>query len=121
MQRLSAWIDWRAEALKLSGAQLHAVRLCLEEAVMNVIMHGMVPGPDPGIVVRLDRTVDGLFAEIEDRGPAFDPLAIAPSTRPRNLEEAEPGGFGLTLIRHYARTAAHERIDGANLLRMTFG
>jgi anti-sigma regulatory factor (Ser/Thr protein kinase) len=56
MQRLSDWIDRRVVALGLTHAGAYAVRLCVEEAVLNIITHNHPPA-DPAVSIRvwLDR------------------------------------------------------------------
>ena len=117
MQRFSAWLDIRFEALALTGDRAYAVRLCLEEAVSNVIMHG---DGDSSIHVTLGRVEDGLVACVEDGGPAFDPVSAAPLPLPASMEAAAEGGFGLKLIRRYASSMTYRREAGVNRLELGF-
>lgn len=117
MQRLSDWLDLRFEALGLSGKAAYAVRLCLEEAVLNVIVHGAGAS---GIAVALEQSEYGVVARVEDDGPAFDPLAFAPRPNPRSVDEAAGGGFGIKLIRQHATSLTYGREDGVNRLVLHF-
>ncbi|HET8997101.1 MAG TPA: hypothetical protein VFN42_10590, partial [Acetobacteraceae bacterium] len=40
LAQLGTWVDQVTAALRLADAQEYALRLCLEEAVANVVMHG---------------------------------------------------------------------------------
>jgi anti-sigma regulatory factor (Ser/Thr protein kinase) len=121
MGRLSAWLDGRIAALGLGQAPAYAVRLCLEEAVLNVVTHGtLAPGVDGNVRVWLDRKAEGVAAWIEDRGPAFDPLAVADAPAPGNLAEAPLGGLGIRLIRQFASHVAYQREAGMNRLMLQF-
>jgi len=79
--------------------ELFAMRLALEEAVVNGIRHGN--GGDPGKTVRVRYQVNPkhALAEVEDQGPGFDPSAVPDPLAPENLES--PSGRGIFLIRHY--------------------
>jgi serine/threonine-protein kinase RsbW len=117
MQRFSDWLNARLEALALAGEAAYAVRLCLEEAISNVIMHA---AGSSAIHVTLDRKEDGLIASVEDNGPAFDPVSATPLPSPGSIEAASNGGFGLRLIRGYAQSMDYQRTDGTNRLELRF-
>ena len=94
--------------------------LLFEEIVMNVSMHGFA---DPtGQVVAVTATVAGGAVELvfEDRGREFDPVSAQPKDRPASIEDAEPGGLGLVLLKSMASEVAYERLPGGvNCLRLT--
>jgi anti-sigma regulatory factor (Ser/Thr protein kinase) len=57
-----------------------------------------------------------LRAEVEDEGPAFNPLEMAlPDTR-QPLEERSVGGLGIYLVRTLMDEVAYRRQNGSNLL-----
>jgi anti-sigma regulatory factor (Ser/Thr protein kinase) len=121
MERLANWIDRRVEALALSPAAANAVRLCLEEAVINVITHNDPPAdPAASIQVCLDRCDGRLTVRIEDRCAPFDPLAAPERAQPEGLEDAPIGGLGIKLMRSFASTLEYRREDGANRLLLRF-
>ena len=49
--------------------------------------------------------VQGVWLEVEDEGPGFDPRAVPDPREPENLER--PGGRGLLLMRRYLTRVAH--------------
>ena len=51
----------------------YAVRMCVEETVVNLIDHTPAPGDAPDITVDLTWRDGVMVAVIEDRGPPFDP------------------------------------------------
>jgi serine/threonine-protein kinase RsbW len=79
--------------------ELFAMRLALEEAVVNGIRHGN--GDDPGKTVRVRYQVSAkqALAEVEDQGPGFNPEHVPDPLAPENLDS--PSGRGIFLIRHY--------------------
>jgi serine/threonine-protein kinase RsbW len=121
MQRLSDWIDGRVAALALSDDGAHAVRLCLEEAVLNIIAHNPAPA-DPAAVIRvsLDRSDGRVAVRVEDRCAPFDPLAVPAQAQPANLADAPIGGMGIPLMRHFASAMEYRRDGGANRLVLLF-
>jgi anti-sigma regulatory factor (Ser/Thr protein kinase) len=118
--RLYPWLDGEAAARKVPAPIVQKMHVALEEAVMNVAMHAY--GPDVGgeITVRLLASPDAAALVVEDAGPAFDPTAAEPRARAASLEEAEPGGLGLTLLRHYCSDIGYERTEDRNRLTLRF-
>jgi serine/threonine-protein kinase RsbW len=93
-----------------------AIRLALEEAVVNGFRHGN--RNDPTKVVFFRSRIDDKAAafEIEDQGPGFDPKAIPDPTDQFNIEM--PSGRGVMLIKAYMTDA--EYVPPGNKLRMTY-
>ena len=120
VRRVGAWVDELAVLLTLSGEAEYALRLCLEEAMTNVVNHAK---PEPGVdkdVVSLQMLADGtrLKVSIEDRCGSFNPLAT-PVPEPNDpLPEGE-GGLGITLLRRHADEVAWERDGKTNRLTIT--
>lgn len=118
--RLHAWLDgWLARASIPDGAA-HALRLCLEEAVMNVILHGYGPGRPGTLEVALRREGNEAVATVSDGAMVFDPTAPRPEPVRGGLHDGPLGGRGLGLIRRYASHASYERRDGRNVLTLRF-
>ncbi len=126
LEQLGDWVDTVAAAYGLGKEADYALRLCVEEAAANVVMHGAA-GPETeadgvGLVaLRVEPAQDTLRVTVEDRCGAFDPLHVPPPATPSNLEEARVGGLGIHLMRQYARTLDYARVDGVNRLTLTIG
>lgn len=114
------WVDTLAAEIPLSDDTAFAVRLCLEEAVANIVEHGF----DARVASEIDLTVEcdraGLRFEIVDEGWPFDPLAAPPPTAVERLEDAPEGGRGIALMRAFADHLGYERRAGRNHLRLGF-
>lgn len=115
--RLASWVDELAILLNLSQRTEYSLRLCLEEAVTNIVLRALpVPGVDGGqVALRLVSEPDRLTVAIQDRCAAFDPLSQPP-------ERASPtgeGGLGIDLMRQHARDVAWSRVGSANRLVLT--
>jgi anti-sigma regulatory factor (Ser/Thr protein kinase) len=125
LAQLGGWVDQVTAALGLDQTAEYALRLCLEEAAANVVMHGEADADANGeagfIVVRADPTPDALHVIVEDRCGAFDPLHVPAPKLPGSPEEAQVGGLGIHLMRQYARALSYERDGDVNRLTMTIG
>jgi len=77
-----------------------AVRLALEEALLNAFVHGHRSLPDSTPVrVCYDARPDELTITVEDQGHGFDPDDVPDPTTDDNLER--PTGRGVLLMRAY--------------------
>ena len=76
-----------------------AIKLALEEGLINAIKHGN--GMDPRKTIQLDFDVDDERAcfTITDQGHGFDPAAVPDPTADENLEK--PCGRGIMLMNAY--------------------
>lgn len=98
-QRIQSDIVELAQACEFSEPELFAIRLAVEEALVNAIKHGN--GSDPSKKVRIEYEIgpERVRIRIEDEGPGFDPKDVPDPTDPEFLER--PSGRGLMLMRHY--------------------
>lgn len=98
-QRIQSDILALAQTCEFSEPELFAIRLAIEEALVNAIKHGN--GSDPSKKVRIEYEInpEQVRIRIEDEGPGFDPDAVPDPTDPEFLER--PCGRGLMLMRHY--------------------
>jgi serine/threonine-protein kinase RsbW len=85
--------------LRYGQADLFAIKLALEEGLINAIKHGN--RYDPAKSVRITYDIDERHAEITiaDEGAGFRADAVPDPTADENLER--PCGRGLMLIRAY--------------------
>jgi serine/threonine-protein kinase RsbW len=98
-------------------ASKFAVRLALEEALVNAFQHGHRGLPETE-TVDLEYSVSPteVTIAVTDRGPGFDPGAVPDPTSEGNLEL--PSGRGLMLMRAFMTTVEHDM--GGKRLRMTY-
>jgi len=120
MARLSQWLDEQELALAMPHRMAHAVRMCLEEAVVNLIDHTPATSAGPDISVDLGWQGDRMVAVIEDSGPPFDLRQAPLPARPKSLEDAIPGGLGILLIRSFASEINYTSESGHNQLILRF-
>jgi anti-sigma regulatory factor (Ser/Thr protein kinase) len=117
---MTSWIEERAAALGVSPQTAHAVQLCMEEAVTNVISYAFDPGSVHEIRIRLWRDGETVFAEITDDGRQFDPLAYEVAPTANDLASAAIGGLGIKLMRGYTGSMTYQRSGETNRLLMSF-
>jgi anti-sigma regulatory factor (Ser/Thr protein kinase) len=106
---LAAWLAPRA----VPADTAFAMRLCLEEAMANIAMHG---NPDGEVVIGASLAEESgrLVLSIRDDGHAFDP-ASAELPQGRDI-----GGNGLLLLRRYCGDIGYRRAEGGNELTLRF-
>lgn len=78
---------------------IFAIKLSLEEALVNAIKHGNQLDPDKQVVVSFQVTCERFDIRIVDEGPGFNPEEVPDPTDPANIER--PCGRGLLLIRGF--------------------
>lgn len=105
----------RRPSLARQRRTIYAVELVLEEWLSNAFRHG--GATQVGLQVSVDAEGD-VRLRFEHEGPAFDPTALEPAPRPRDLDTAEPGGLGLLLIRQYASGWRYSREGARNLMEI---
>ena len=92
-----------------------AVRLALDEAVVNGIQHGHGFDPAKQVEVRYQVAPQRVLVEVEDQGPGFDPQRVPDPLAPENLEQ--PGGRGVFLMRHYMTAVEYNATGNRVTLR----
>jgi serine/threonine-protein kinase RsbW len=94
--------DLIEEALQASSYTEHdifAIKLALEEALVNAIKHGNQMDPDKRVFVVYRVTAERFDIRITDEGAGFNPADVPDPTDPANLER--PCGRGLLLMRGF--------------------
>jgi anti-sigma regulatory factor (Ser/Thr protein kinase) len=99
---------------------IYKAELVYDELVTNVMKYAHGPGAasrpiDVGVSVEPAEIV----MTVEDDGPPFNPLEVAEPERPKSLEEASPGGLGISMVRMVAAKMEYERRGERNRIRVT--
>lgn len=119
--RLNRWFDALVREAGLAPEIAGDLKLCLDEAVANVVGYGFPDGRVPEIEVGVTLHDAGGAIEIVDNGIAFDPLSMPQAPPLSGFDDDRIGGFGITLIRSTASRVAYDRRDGRNRLRIECG
>ena len=117
--RLNAWIETCLGAEEVGEDIAFKLTLSVEEAVMNVIDHAFVGRPPPHVIrLQLDISTERVVAEVIDNGHAFDPTTAPDPDVALPLEEREPGGLGVHLMRNMMDRLSYRYDGGNNILRL---
>jgi anti-sigma regulatory factor (Ser/Thr protein kinase) len=120
LARLYPWLDDAAKRLALAPKLLERMQVALEEAVMNVAMHGYKDDAGGEIIVRLRIEAETAIFQVEDHGPPFDPVAAPQTADPISRAENDVGGLGLKLLRHFCKDISYAREMDSNRLTLRF-
>lgn len=118
--QLPVFLDHVRQTTQITGlaeAQGTRLELAVEEALVNVFNYAYARQPNPGAVTcRVGVEADGLTVEIVDEGPPFDPLARPDPDTALTLEQRQPGGLGIFMIRQLTDEVSYRREEGQNVL-----
>jgi serine/threonine-protein kinase RsbW len=102
------------QAMRFSENDVFAIRLALEEAMINAIKHGNKLDPSKTVTIDAVIAPDEVDITIQDQGRGFSKADIPDPTLEENLEKNS--GRGIMLIEAYMSSA--EWTDGGRRLRM---
>jgi len=98
-----------------SEKEIFAIRLAVEEALVNAIKHGNRHDRSKTVRVRYGVCAERFEIVVEDDGPGFDPEEVPDPTAPENLERC--CGRGLMLMKHYMCEVTFNRCGNSVRLR----
>lgn len=120
IRRASAWLETAGRECKVPAEHILRLDLCLNEALANVIGYGGLDALSSPIRLSLSAQggIDSGVATltVTDAGVPFDPLAYQPKPMPMSLDEVEPGGLGILMMRDAADVVAYRYSEGCNQL-----
>jgi len=99
-------IEQGLQANRFGDSDVFAVKLAVEEALVNAIKHGnqLDPGKHFHVAYNID---DVLFnITISDEGPGFNPEEVPDPREECNLDR--PCGRGVFIIRHFMTTVEYQ-------------
>ena len=76
-----------------------AVRLALDEALVNAVRHGNQSDPEKTVLIECSIDEERILVQIEDQGPGFVPDMLPDPTAEENI--GRPNGRGVMLMRAY--------------------
>jgi serine/threonine-protein kinase RsbW len=102
VRRIQDDIEAMLSANAFGESDLFAVKLAVEEALVNAIKHGNQMDPDKMVRVRYWVKDEQFQIHISDQGPGFNPAELPDPTDDWNLEK--PCGRGVLLIKSFMTT-----------------
>jgi serine/threonine-protein kinase RsbW len=117
--RLTDWVEASCDTDGVGDEIRFKMTLALEEAVTNVIGNAFDGAPPPHLItVRLDIAAKSVVAHVIDNGRPFDPTASPDPDLSLPLDEREPGGLGIHLMRGLMDRLQYRRDGGNNVLQL---
>lgn len=119
--RAVQWLESIADREGWPPKSAFALTLCLDEALTNVVSYAFDPPPEASPAVALSCRRDGtrIHLDLRDNGRPYDPTSAQSPPLAASLDEANIGGHGVRLMRHYLQDLAYRRENGWNCLTMT--
>lgn len=96
---VQAEIEDALQANRFGDSDVFAIKLAVEEALVNAIKHGNQMEPDKTVRVAYTVTDEQFSIRIEDEGAGFSPAEVPDPTAEENIER--PCGRGLLIIRNF--------------------
>ena len=94
-----------------SAADIHAVHLAVEEAMVNAVKHGNGLEPEKKVHVVCQVSNERVRVEIKDEGPGFDPNQVPDPTEDVNC--GLPCGRGVMLMRNFMSMVEYNQAGNA--------
>jgi serine/threonine-protein kinase RsbW len=98
-RRVQERIEEALAASAYSEHDIFAIKLALEEALVNAIKHGNQMDADKRVYIVFHVTTERFDIRITDEGEGFNPDDVPDPTDPKNIER--PCGRGLLLMRGF--------------------
>jgi serine/threonine-protein kinase RsbW len=98
-RRLQDEIEAGLQANRYGDRDLFAIKLAVEEALVNAMKHGNQLDPAKRVRVVYSITADRFEIRIEDEGPGFNPTEVPDPTLPENWERT--CGRGVHIIKSF--------------------
>jgi len=107
-------LEEKWQAREIDAKTIFALRLCLEEAITNAVLHGNQN--NPGAIVTIDCVMLDKAVEItvSDEGKGFDYTLVADPTLEQNISKAR--GRGLFIIKNFMDSV--EFADNGKTIRL---
>jgi serine/threonine-protein kinase RsbW len=107
-----------ARANGVPEKSIFGLALALEECGSNIVNHALQRDPRQKFQVLIENTAGSFLIELRDRGPEFDPTAVAERT-PDAADNDILGGWGIQLVRRHVDQIRYQREGDENVLRLT--
>lgn len=94
------------------------IDLIIEELIVNIVNYGIKDLKTNFITVCTNIEDETLFIGITDNGLAFNPLEKKDPNIFMALEDRQPGGLGIYLVKQFVKDITYERKEHKNLIRL---
>ena len=120
LEKIGNYVGKAAEDAGFDEFGIYAVQLAVDEACTNIIEHAY-GGEGKGLInITIENSLEGIKILIRDHGKSFDPEKIPVPKTNLPLEDIQPRGVGLYLMRKMMDDVCYEfSPDLGNLCIMT--
>jgi serine/threonine-protein kinase RsbW len=118
MEQLHSFLVEIQQRLSISDKCLFETNLALEEVFSNALYYGFNTPSGQFVKIAVTAVQSVLNIRVEDDGKPFNPLEAKAPDLESDLENREPGGLGIHLIKHFMDDIRYERYQGRNVLTM---
>ncbi|QGY43170.1 ATP-binding protein [Maribellus comscasis] len=118
LNRVTAFVEDLAEQWKLPPSLTMHLNLALEEILSNIIFYAYNDSLEHIIDIDFNLTGNKLSIQIIDEGKAFNPLETKRPDTQAPLDEREPGGLGIFLVKQLMDNLYYKRDNTQNILTL---
>lgn len=117
-ERFMAFIESRLHHARVSPRDRAKILTACEEVTVNIINYAYTDG-EGDLRVAFDATPDFIRITFVDAGTPFNPLERPDAAARRSLEELQPGGFGIFMVKRLMDNVQYEYRGNKNILQIT--
>ncbi len=116
----AAMVDLRAftDSGGVDEAARQAAALVLDELLTNIITYGLKGSRGDLIILELDIIDKDLQIRITDGGIPFNPFDQPAPNLDLPLEQCQPGGLGIYLVKKYMDEYSYDYCEGKNIVTL---
>lgn len=115
--RLADALERYADKNQLDSRLVFHLNLALEELVTNIISYAYRDYPkDSPIHLTFSLESDYVEIQVEDYGPAFNPIQAPEPDTTKSVEERKIGGLGIHLVKKMMENLSYRREENRNIL-----
>ena len=118
LDRLHPFLEEIGRGLGVSKKCMFETNLTLEEVFSNIVSYGFNDHADHLIKITVTTPKGSFKICVEDDGRPFNPLKARQPDLPHEVEDCEPGGLGIHLIKHFMDEIRYRRYRNRNVLTM---
>jgi len=126
----ASWIESIAASAGFGDTRAFSMQVCLEELMSNIVRHGeersnssWPSGPRSDhltIAIAIDADADRIIMTVEDNARPFDLGKAVAKKIDRPLDQLEPGGLGIHLIKSFSSAMEYQRTEHGNRVTVEF-
>jgi anti-sigma regulatory factor (Ser/Thr protein kinase) len=126
----ASWIESIAASAGFADTQAFSMQVCLEELMSNIVRHGKERSGSQSswpsgsghlrIAIAIDADADRITMTIEDNARPFDLGKAVAKKIDQPLDQLEPGGLGIHLIKSFSSAMEYQRTEHGNRVTVEF-